>query len=140
MSIRNDYGELAAKLDYEALDKKLSQLAEGQPPKTRKTAADLLEPLRERLLALHRKGWSSGQLVEELKNAGVPVSPARFRECLTRWTGKGNGAPKSRANRRPGKAATSQNGTGALPQAAGPVARSQGATSEGQTGLKFANR
>ena len=140
MSTRNDYGELAARLDYAALEKKLSQLAEREPPKTRKTAADLLEPLRERLLALHRKGWSSSQLVEELKTAGVPVSPARFRECLTRWTGKSNGAAKSRSSRRHAKAATSQNGTGALPLAAGPVARSQGATSEGQTGLKIANR
>jgi hypothetical protein len=140
MSTRNDYGELAAKLDYTALERKLSQLAEREPPKTRKTAADLLEPLRERLLALHRKGWSSGQLVEELKTAGVPVSPARFRECLTRWTGNGNGKAKSRANRRQGRAAASQNGTGALPSAAGPVARSQGATGDGQTGLKFANR
>jgi hypothetical protein len=140
MSTRNDYGELAAKLDYTALERKLSQLAEREPPKTRKTAADLLEPVRERLLALHRKGWSSGQLVEELKAAGVPVSPARFRECLTRWTGKGNGATKSRASRRQGKAATSQKGTGALPLAAGPVARSQGASGDNQTGLKFANR
>jgi hypothetical protein len=140
MSTRNDYGELAARLDYAALEKKLSQLAEREPPKTRKTAADLLEPLRERLLALHRKGWSSGQLVEELKIAGVPVSPARFRECLTRWTGNGNGKAKSRANRRQGSAARPQKGTGALPQAAGPVARSQGAASDGQPGLKFANR
>jgi len=140
MSTRTDYGQLATKLDYEALDKKLSQLAEGQPPKTRKTAADLLEPLRERLLALHRKGWSSGQLVEELKTAGVPVSPARFRECLTRWAGKGNGTTKSRAGRRQAGAASPQKATGALPLAAGPVARNQGATSEGQTGLKFANR
>jgi hypothetical protein len=140
MSTRTDYGQLAAKLDYTALEKKLSQLAEREPPKTRKTAADLLEPLRERLLALYRKGWSSGQLVEELKSAGVPVSPARFRECLSRWTGNGNGKAKSRANRRKGNAATSQKGTEALPLAAGSVARSQGATSDGQTGLKFANR
>src|SRR5271165_4606399 len=101
MSTRNDYGELAAKLDYTALERKLSQLAEREPPKKRKTAADALEPLRERLLALHRKGWSSGQLVEELKAAGVPVSPARFRECLSRWTANGKRTAKSRANRPP---------------------------------------
>jgi hypothetical protein len=140
MTTRTNYGELATKLDYTVLEKKLSQLAEREPPKTRKTAADLLEPLRERLLVLHRKGWSSGQLVEELKTAGVPVSPARFRECLTRWTAKGNGAAKSRASRRQGRAASSQKGTGALPPATSPVARSQGAASDSQTGLKFANR
>ena len=140
MSTRTDYGELAAKLDYTALEKKLSQLAEREPPKTRKTAADLLEPLRERLLALYRKGWSSGQLVEELKTAGVPVSPARFRECLTRWTGNGNGTAKSRTSRRQGRAATHQKGTGAVPQPTSPVARNQGAPGDAQTGLKLANR
>ena len=74
MSTRIDYAQIAAKLDYTALDKKLSQLAEREPPKKRRTAEDLLEPLREKLLALYRKGWSSAQLVEELKAAGVPVN------------------------------------------------------------------
>jgi hypothetical protein len=140
MSTRNDYGELAAKLDYTALERKLSQLAEREPPKTRKTAADLLEPLREPLLTLHRKGWSSGQLVEELKAAGVPVSPARFRECLTRWKGNSNGTAKSRANRRPGVATNRRKETGAMPPATGPAARSQGTSGDGHAGLKFANR
>jgi hypothetical protein len=140
MSTRNDYGELAAKLDYTALERKLSQLAEREPPKTRKTAADLLEPLRERLLALHRKGWSSGQLVEELKAAGVPVSPARFRDCMNRWNGNRNGTAKSRASRRPGGATNRRKETGAIPPATSPVARSQGAPGDGQAGLKFANR
>jgi hypothetical protein len=138
MSIRNDYGELAAKLDYTALERKLSQLAEREPPKTRKTAADLLEPLRERLLALHRKGWSSGQLVEELKAAGVSVSPARFRDCMNRWNG--NGTAKSRASRRPGGAANRRKETGVIPPATSATARSQVAPGDGQAGLKFANR
>jgi hypothetical protein len=140
MSKRTDYGELAAKLDYEALDKKLSQLAEGQPPRKRKTAADLLEPLRETLLTLHRKGWSSGQLVEELKAAGVPVSPARFRDCMNRWNGNRNGTAKSRASRRPGGATNRRKETGAIPPATSPTARSQVAPGDGQAGLKFANR
>jgi len=42
-----DYTKLAATLDYAALEKKLTQLAERQPPRKRKTAADVLEPLRE---------------------------------------------------------------------------------------------
>jgi len=140
MSKRTDYGELAAKLDYEALDKRLSQLAEGQPPRKRKTAADLLEPLRETLLTLQRKGWSSGQLVEELKAAGVPVSPARFRECLTRWKGSRKGAAKSRVSRRPGGATNRRKETGVIPPAASPVARSPVAPGDVQAGLKFANR
>jgi hypothetical protein len=96
MSTRIDYGQIAAKLDYPTLDKKLEQLAQREPPKNRKTAVDLLEPLRERMLALHRKGWSSRQLAEELKTAGVPVNPARVRECLNRWTTGGKGAARKR--------------------------------------------
>jgi len=92
MSKRIDYGQIATKLDYPALDKKLEQLAQREPPKNRKTAVDLLEPLRERIIALHRKGWSSQQLAAELKAAGVPVNPARVRECLNRWTAGGKRA------------------------------------------------
>src|SRR5450631_2591324 len=94
MSKRIDYGQIAAKSDYPTLDKKLEQLAQREPPKNRKTAVDLLEPLRDRILALLRKGWSSQQLVNELEAAGVPVSPARLRECLNRWTNGGKTAPK----------------------------------------------
>ena len=82
MSTHIDYTQIAAKLDYAAVEKKLEQLAQREPPRKRKTAVDVLEPLRERLLALHRKGWSSAQLVDELKAVGIPVSPARLRDCL----------------------------------------------------------
>lgn len=99
MSTRTDYGQLADKLDYPTLERRLAQLADREPPKSRKTAADVLEPLREKLLALHRKGWTSSQLVEELKAAGVPVSPARFRECLNRWNRDGNGSSGRRRTR-----------------------------------------
>ena len=99
MSTSTDYTKLAASLDYAALEKKLTQLAERQPPKRRKNVADVLEPLRERLLTLHHKGWSSGQLAEELKAAGIPVSPARLRECLSRWTAGGSNAGRRRTRR-----------------------------------------
>ncbi len=95
-----DYTKLAASLDYAALEKKLTQLSERQPPKTRKSVADVLEPLRERLLALHHSGWTSLQLAQELKNAGVPVSPARLRECLNTWSGHGGPPTKRPARRR----------------------------------------
>jgi hypothetical protein len=100
MSSPIDYTRLAATLDYVALEKKLEQLKQRDPPRRRKTVADVLEPLRERLLALRRKGWKTGELAEELKAAGVPVSPARLRECLNRWTTGGDAATKSRARRR----------------------------------------
>jgi hypothetical protein len=111
MSTRTDYTQIAAKLDYLTLGKKLEQLTQREPPRKRKTAADVLEPLRERLLALHRKGWRSGQLADELKAAGVPVSPARLRECLSRWRAGGTGATKSRTRRRPKHAAVNMQPT-----------------------------
>ena len=125
MSKRIDYGQIAAKLDYPTLDKKLEQLAQREPPKIRKTAVDLLEPLRERIIALHRKGWSSQQLADELKAAGVPVNPARVRECLNRWTTGGKGAGKRRGadqNKRSAALATppaSANQSGSGKSAAG---------------------
>ena len=121
MSKRIDYEQIAAKLDYAALEKKLAQLAEREPPKNRKTAADLLEPLREKLLALHRKDWSSQQLAAELKNAGVPVSAARVREALNRWTN----TAKRRGIKRD-QAAVS-------PPVANQNARSKNASGEGQS-------
>ena len=137
MNTRVDYGQLAAKLDYEALNKKLEQLSQRETPKKRKTVVDALEPLRERLLALRRKGWSSGQLVEELKAAGIPVSPARMRECLGRWSGGGNGSAKSRASRRKGRASAHEPGNGALAAVASPASRTRGVDGDGQGGLKF---
>ncbi|HEX4121789.1 MAG TPA: hypothetical protein VH619_14300 [Verrucomicrobiae bacterium] len=133
MTTRIDYGQLAAKLDYTALDKKLEQLGQREPPRKRKTAVDALEPLRDRLLALHNKGWSSSQLVEELKAAGVPVSPARMRDCLNRWNGHANGVAKTRARRRP----QSTNANDKLPTAPPPVGRAKGAPGDGQPGFKF---
>jgi hypothetical protein len=103
MTTHIDYTQIAAKLDYAAVEKKLEQLAQREPPRKRKTAVDVLEPLRERLLALHHKGWSSAQLVDELKAVGIPVSPARLRECMSRWMNNGNGTAKPRARRRKAK-------------------------------------
>lgn len=59
MKARIDYGQMAAKLDYPVIGKKLEQLARETPPSKRRTAATALEPLRERLLALHRKGGAA---------------------------------------------------------------------------------
>ena len=128
MSKRIDYGQIATKLDYPTLDKKLEQLAQREPPKNRKTAVDLLEPLRERILALQRKGWSSQQLAEELKAAGVPVNPARVRECLNRWTAGGKGAAKRRGAHQ-GKRAVAPT---TPPTAANPIGRGRNASADGQ--------
>jgi hypothetical protein len=132
MSTPTDYTKLATTLDYVALEKKLTQLAERQPPKKRKSIADVLEPLRERLLALHRKGWHSGQLSDELKAAGVPVSPARLRECLSLWTAGEGRTAKSRTRRRPKRAAANAQPT--------ITASHAGRSSDSQTGLKLPAR
>src|SRR5207249_3909212 len=133
MSTRTDYAQLAAKVDYAALEKKLSQLAEREPPKKRRTAEDLLDPLREKLLALYRKGWSSGQLAAELKTAGVPVSPARLRDCLSRWTGNGKRTMKSRASRTGKNKGDNGQSTTPISQ----VTRSKSATAAGQSALQL---
>ena len=131
MSKRIDYGQIAAKLDYPTLDKKLEQLVQREPPKNRKTAVDLLEPLRERIIALHRKGWSSQQLAEELKAAGVPVNPARVRECLNRWTSGGNGAAKRRGASQSKRAAAPTSPPAAVNQSG----RGKNAAGDGQPKL-----
>lgn len=133
MSKRIDYEQIAAKTDYAALDKKLEQLAQQEPPKSRKSAVDLLEPLRERLLALHRKGWNSQQIADELKAAGVPVSVARVRECLNHWTnGKGNA--KRRGIKSPKHAAAPLSPTPAV----NPTGRNKNPAGDHQSGLKLA--
>jgi hypothetical protein len=106
-----DYTKLAATLDYAALEKKLDQLTQRHPPRKRKTVADLLEPLRERLLDLHSRGWRARELADELKTAGVTVSPARLRECLNYWAAGGDEGGRSRTRRRPKRAAANSQPT-----------------------------
>ncbi|MGC9943264.1 MAG: hypothetical protein ABSE48_15655 [Verrucomicrobiota bacterium] len=101
MSKRIDYEQTAAKLDYAALNKKLELLTQTEPPKNRNTALAMLEPLRDKLLALQRKGWSNQELADELKTAGVPVNAARLRECLNHWSGGGKSPAKRKAMRQP---------------------------------------
>ena len=134
MSTHIDYTQIAAKLDYAAVEKKLEQLAQREPPRKRKTAVDVLEPLRERLLALHHKGWSSAQLVDELKAVGIPVSPARLRDCLNGWTNNGNGAGKSHARRRNKRAG----GNSRLSTTTSQAGRGKSASGDGQPALKLA--
>jgi len=136
MSTRIDYAQIAAKLDYTALDKKLEQLSQRKPPRAHKTAADVLEPLCEKLLALHGKGWSSGQLAAELKTAGVPVSPARLRECLSRWMSSDNKAGRQRIRRFNKRPTASSKPTVPASQ----PTRVKSGHDDGQPGLKLTER
>ena len=124
MNTSTDYAKLAASLDYAALEKKLAQLSERQPPKRRKHIADVLEPLRERLLALSHNGWSSHDIAGELTAAGIPVSPARLRECLSRWTGGGDRTGTGRRRRRQAAVLPATTPAGAAPIP--PVAKKSG--------------
>jgi hypothetical protein len=111
-------------------------LSQRKPPRSHKTAADVLEPLREKLLALHGKGWSSGQLAAELKTAGVPVSPARLRECLSRWIGSGNRARRQVVRRLNKRSTASSKPTVTASQ----PARVKSGHDDGQPGLKLTER
>ena len=133
MSKRIDYEQIAAETDYAALNKKLEQLAQSEPPKTRKTAEDLLEPLRERLLALHRHGWSSQQIAGELKAAGMPVSVARLRECLNHWT-NGNRKSTRQHGVKPEKRAPAPS---FMTPPTNPTGRSKTPSGDQQSGLKL---
>lgn len=99
MSTRTNYGEVADQIDYPKLEKKLDQLRDQAPPKKRKSAADLLAPVREKLRELHGKGWTYAQLAEELKSAGMPVAVGTLRDYLT---GREHGR-KSKAGKRGSK-------------------------------------
>ena len=83
MSDRTNYGAVAERIDYPKLDRKLEQLREQEPPRKRKSAADVLAPVRDKLAALHANGWTYAQLAEELKSAGLAVPAGTLREYLT---------------------------------------------------------
>lgn len=82
MNTRTNYTELAAKLNYTALEKKLEQLREVAPPKKRKQVGDVLAPVAAKLRELRAKGWTYEQLAQELTAAGLPVKPSALRDHL----------------------------------------------------------
>jgi hypothetical protein len=96
MSDRTNYGTIAEKIDYTKLEKKLEQLREQEPPKKRKSAGDVLAPVRDKLTELHANGWTYAQLAEELNSAGLPVKVGTLREYL----GNGGHGAKSKPKRR----------------------------------------
>ena len=85
---RTDYAQIAAQLNYAALDKKLEQLRDTPPPKKRKQVADLLAPVETRLRELRAKGWTYEQLAKKLNEFGLPVKPSALRDHLAAKTPK----------------------------------------------------
>lgn len=96
MSTRTDYDQVAQKIDYAKLERKLDQLREKAPPKKRKTIADVLEPVRERLLELHASGWTYDMLAQELTDSGAPMKASTLRNYLS---SRGHGGKKSTRRR-----------------------------------------
>ncbi len=105
MSERTDYGTVAEKIDYTKLEKKLEQLREQEPPKKRKSAGDVLAPVRDKLTELHAKGWTYAQLAAELASAGVPVKVGTLRQYLGNGHGVKPSASRQRRKRRTASAA-----------------------------------
>jgi hypothetical protein len=101
MSTRTDYNQIAEKLNYSAIETKLSQMANQEPPKKRKKASDLLAPIAGRLKELHGKGWTYEQIAKELAGMGLPVKASTLREYLTT---KRNAGAKRAAKAAPGAA------------------------------------
>ena len=99
MNARTDYTQIAAKLNYAALEKKLEQLVTIPPPKKRKQVGDLLTPVEARLRELRAKGWTYEQLAKELNEVGLPVKPSALRDHLAVKP------PKARPRRHPRNAA-----------------------------------
>jgi len=100
MSERTDYSAVAERLDYTKLERKLDQLRDRPPPRKRKRASDVLEPVREKLVTLHANGWSYEQLAAELNEAGVPVKVGTLRDYLGNGHGAKNRATRQRRKRR----------------------------------------
>jgi hypothetical protein len=95
MKSRTDYAEIIAKTNYTELSKKLDELAKQEPPKQRKSAADAIAPVADKLRELHAKGWSFEQLAESMKAMGCPVKASALREQLGKAARKTK--PRSKA-------------------------------------------
>ena len=97
MSTRTDYAALAAKVDYAELSKKLDEMAKQEPPNRRKSAADVIAPVANKLRDLHAKGWTFEQLAESMKAMGCPVKAKVLRDHLGKRVRKARSRGKTAA-------------------------------------------
>ena len=135
MSKRNDYEQVAAKTDHAALVERLEQLGQQRPPRKRKTITAVLGPHREQLLSLHRLGYSYRQLSEELKTAGIPVSPGTLRDFLCRREEGHPSRPSPSVRRKRVKSSTQSEKPTVATQLSPPIQREG---NDGQRRLGFA--
>ena len=92
MSTRTDYAAIIAKTNYTELSKKLDELTKQEPPSQRKSAADAIAPVADKLRELHAKGWSFEKLAESMKAMGCPVKASALREQLGKEGAEFSGA------------------------------------------------
>jgi hypothetical protein len=97
MAKRTDYAALIEKVNYSEVSKKLDELAKQPPPKRRKSAADLIAPMSDKLQELHGKGWSFEQLAVSLAEMGVPVKASVLRDLFGKSARKGKSRAKAAA-------------------------------------------
>jgi len=88
--MNTDYHQIASKLNYSTLEKKLEQMRTQTPPKTRKRVADVLAPIADRVLELLAKGWTYAQLAQELSDIGLPVKASTLRRHFGRMVKRRN--------------------------------------------------
>lgn len=97
MSTRTDYAAIIAKTNYTELSKKLDEMAKQEPPKRRKSAADAIAPIADKLRELHAKGWSFEKLAESMKAMGCPIKASALREQLGKTARKTKAREKAAA-------------------------------------------
>ena len=88
--MNTDYHQIASKLNYATLEKKLEQMRTQTPPKTRKQVADVLAPIADRVLELLAKGWTYAQLAQELSDTGLLVKASTLRRHFSRTAKRRN--------------------------------------------------
>jgi len=88
--MNTDYHQIASKLNYSTLEKKLEQMRTQTPPKTRKHVADVLAPIADRVLELLANGWTYAQLAQELSDTGLPVKASTLRRHFGRTAKRRN--------------------------------------------------
>jgi hypothetical protein len=82
MKTKVNVHELEQSIDFEAVGKKLLDLAESGGFKRRKTVADLLDKVQEALLKAREGGVSFRALTAFLQESGIPVSEPTLRQYL----------------------------------------------------------
>lgn len=86
MSTKPNVEELDAKLDFNLINKNLTNLIETGKLPRRKRMADLLDKVKDALLRARAAGASFAALAATLKDQGLPVTEPTLRKYLNEQT------------------------------------------------------